>query len=158
LKAFLKSASITPTLPESQTIPSPDPATPHLLQVVGDRRGNIWDGAYRKLRSERPDLIADYGGILVKHAEIKSDLPLAQKMSAVIVKELCTMTNRQWRFRIPWRHEPVVVRDLVDKVGRVLTKFQTAGSVASNADPIHAGLPFAGICVLIPVLYPRFES
>lgn len=123
----------------------------HLLQVAGDRRGNIWDGAYRKLRSERPDLIDAYEKILVKHADIKSDLSLAQKMSAVIAKELFTMMNRQWRFRIPWRHEPVLVRDLVDKVGRVLTKFQTAGSIASNADPVHVGLPFAGICVLIPV-------
>lgn len=79
-------------------------------------------------------------------------------MSAVIFKELCTSMNRQWRFRILWRLEPIVVRDLVDKVGRVPTKFQTAGSVASNADPTHADLPFAGICVLIPVLYSRFES
>jgi hypothetical protein len=61
------------------------------------------------------------------------------------------MKTRQWKLRIPWRHDPVLVRDLVDKLVRVAHKLEVAGSVVANVDPIHVGLPFAGICVLVQV-------
>jgi hypothetical protein len=72
-------------------------------------------------------------------------------MSTVIEKELCIVTSRQWKVRIPWRREPVFVRNVVDKIVSVILKFKEVGTVAASTDPIHAGLPFAAICVLLPV-------
>lgn len=72
-------------------------------------------------------------------------------MSAVIDKELFIITNRQWKIRILPQHNPVVVRELIDKIVNVFQKVKDLGSVAASIDPVHAGIPFAGICVLVPV-------
>ena len=111
----------------------------------------LWDKAYSRLKSEKKELIETYEGILAKNAAIPEDLSLKEKMTAVIDTELCIVTNRQWKIRIPWRQEPVVVRSLVDKIVKVVLKLKDVGSAAAAIDPIHVGLPFAGICVLLPV-------
>lgn len=45
----------------------------------------------------------------------------------------------------------VAVRKLVDKIVHVFEKVKDLGSVAASIDPVHAGIPFAGICVLVSV-------
>jgi hypothetical protein len=89
--------------------------------------------------------------VLAENAGIKEDIPLQEKMSAVIDRELLKITNRQWKIRIFPMKNAVAVRKLVDKIVHVFEKVKDLGSAAASIDPVHAGIPFAGICVLVPV-------
>jgi hypothetical protein len=61
-------------------------------------------------------------------------------MSAVIDKELFIITNRQWKIRILPQHNPVVVRDLIDKIVNVFQKVKDSGSVIATIDQVHDGM------------------
>ena len=47
------------------------------------------------MRHETPEFVSAYEAILAKNADVQDDLSLAQKMSAIIAKELYIITNRQ---------------------------------------------------------------
>jgi hypothetical protein len=127
------------------------PSRPNPTQADANHHKDLWDKAYFRLRDEQKELVETYESILAKNAAISESLPLKEKMVAVVDNGVCVMTNRQWKIRILWQQEPVAVRDVVDKIVKVALKFTDMGSTAASIDPIHAGLPFAGICTLLQV-------
>lgn len=42
------------------------------------------------------------------------------------------------------------MREILDGVVKALEKFKDVGSAAARLDPVHAGLPMAAVCVLLP--------
>ncbi|KAK1813872.1 hypothetical protein LTR12_011704, partial [Friedmanniomyces endolithicus] len=59
--------------------------------------------------------------------------------------ELCA--NKRWSWT--YRGRKVYVHDQVDKVVQLLDKFKSVGDVVANVDPIHVGLPWAGIRLIL---------
>jgi len=57
--------------------------------------------------------------------------------------------NKRWTFTI--RGHTVRLGDEADKVVRWLDRFKQVGDIAANVDPMHAGLPWAGIRFLLEV-------
>jgi len=129
---------------------------------------DLWDQAYKRLQHQNGDLMAKYESILGGIAGVEDSMLPNQKalvrfsirrieclhtdiIQAVISIELRIINNRQWKLRIPLRHEPVVVRTVVEKLAAMARKLQIVGSTVAGIDPIHVGLLFAGICVLIRV-------
>ena len=119
--------------------------------TVDDRP--LWDRAYARLRDQKPEIIEAYERILANTADVKPDVPLHERMRAVIDTKIRVMTSRHWKLRIPFRKDQVLVTQILDKVVGVVLRFKSAGSVAANADPVHVGIPFAAICLLLPVNY-----
>ena len=39
----------------------------------------------------------------------------------------------------------------MESIVKIINNFKDAGTSAANADPVHAGLPWAGICLLLSV-------
>lgn len=62
-------------------------------------------------------------------------------------KKFCE--DRRWTFT--FRGQIVKLRDEADSVVLWLDRFKQVGDIAVNADPIHAGLPWAGIRFLLEV-------
>ena len=62
-------------------------------------------------------------------------------------QKICS--DKRWTFTI--RGRPVMLREEADKVIVWLDRFKAVGDIAVNADPIHAGLPWAGIRLLLEV-------
>jgi hypothetical protein len=129
---------------------------------------SLWDQAYKRLQGQNGDLVAKYESILAGIAGVEDSMLPNRKalvrfsirriewfytdlLQAVISTELRIINNRQWKLRIPLRHEPVVVRAVVEKLAAMAQRLQIVGSTVANIDPIHVGLLFAGICVLIQV-------
>jgi hypothetical protein len=57
--------------------------------------------------------------------------------------------DKRWMFT--FRGHTVRLRDEADNVMLWLDRFKQVGDIAANADPIHAGLPWAGIRLLLQV-------
>lgn len=67
--------------------------------------------------------------------------------AALNQKQSCEAKRLQWDFR----GRRVFLRDEADKVLLWLDRFKSVGDVAANADPIHVGLPWAGIRMILKV-------
>lgn len=64
---------------------------------------------------------------------------------------------KRWTFTIAGRS--TVLREEADKVIHWLNRFKSVGDVAVSADPVHAGLAWAGVRLLLEVkLYPLVVS
>ena len=69
-------------------------------------------------------------------------LKAAQKNQKICV-------DKRWSFTIGGH--PMMLREEADKVIMWLDRFEMVGDIAASADPIHAGLPWAGIRLLLEV-------
>lgn len=95
--------------------------------------------------------------LLVSEPEIESTSTLAdgdtskreKQMSALVAKKLESMETEQWKLRIGGKS--VEVRQQVDRIVKVVLVAKDFVTSAASMDPIHAGLPWAGVCMLLPV-------
>ena len=63
--------------------------------------------------------------------------------------------EKRWRFIIAGR--TIILKEVADKVVHWLSQFTEVGDAVANVDPIHVGLPWAGIRLLLQVARPRYE-
>lgn len=77
-------------------------------------------------------------------------------MSALVEKKLAIMNDKQWRIKVCGRS--VVMREQVDKIVKIVLVAKDFISTAASLDPVHAGLPWAGVCILLPVSYVKFPD
>ena len=59
--------------------------------------------------------------------------------------------DKKWRWT--YQGKDVVLRDEAQKVILWVDRFKTVGDVAANAAPIYAGLPWAGIRMILEVIH-----
>jgi len=57
--------------------------------------------------------------------------------------------GKRWVFTIAGR--TITLKEEADKIVRWLDRFKAVGDLAVNADPVHAGLPWAGLRFLLEV-------
>lgn len=76
------------------------------------------------------------------------DLALVQAIAAAKAKQRRCI-ERRWTFTFAGR--AVTLKDEADKVVYWLNRFKSVGDVVVNVDPVHAGLPWAGIRFLLEV-------
>ncbi|KAK4893768.1 hypothetical protein LTR49_028466, partial [Elasticomyces elasticus] len=65
--------------------------------------------------------------------------------AALSQKRKCEDKRWRWEFR----GRTVVLRDEADKVAALLDRFKSVGDVVANVDPVHVGLPWAGIRIIL---------
>jgi hypothetical protein len=63
------------------------------------------------------------------------------------LQQLCVKNRWSWDYKGRQIH----VADQVDKILRFLDKFKTVGDVVANVDPVHVGLPWAGVRAILEV-------
>lgn len=74
---------------------------------------------------------------------------LPSEMVDIIQNQKRTMNQRQWALPFRVRGREVIIRDQLDTVLKVLQMFKDFGSVLSNVDPVHIGIPWAGVNVIL---------
>jgi hypothetical protein len=104
--------------------------------------GEILEKALKQLRERDRVIIQDY----ISANDIASTLKQAFE-AAQAKRKVCE--SKRWIFTVG-RHT-VKLQDEADKVILWLNRFKLIRDIAVNADPIHAGLPWAGIRLLLEV-------
>ncbi|KAK3613195.1 hypothetical protein LTR56_028022, partial [Elasticomyces elasticus] len=74
--------------------------------------------------------------------------------AALSQKRKCEDKRWRWEFR----GRTVVLRDEADKVAALLDRFKSVGDVVANVDPVHVGLPWAGIRIILEAPTENFET
>ena len=118
---------------------SSQPATPH-----PSPSNSILDNALKRLLDCDRATLREY----VVPTSNDVDLALRQALAAAEEKQRYCIEKR-WTFTFAGRK--VTLKEEADKVIHWLNRFKAVGDVAVNADPIHAGLPWAGIRLVLEV-------
>lgn len=72
-----------------------------------------------------------------------------QRILELCKKRQADEQSRQWKFRLAGRD--IRMGAMLDNIVRLLEKIKVVGDVAVNADPLHAGLPWAAMRLLLTV-------
>jgi hypothetical protein len=130
---------------------SADPITPQSNQAVAPRAISRED-VLILLCHEHQKIIRDLhvdSNPLDISASIQKTIDAAEEK-----KQLCV--EKQWSLTIGGKK--IVLRDKVNTVVDLISKFKDVGTIAVGADPIHAGLPWAGICLILQVVVADKEQ
>ena len=133
------------------TIPIGEDTFQELEVLPKAGRGDLWGLAYKQLLAENEPLVRDYEEVFKTAGHVSDDsaADIQEQIQAVLVLKRKQVLQKQWRLQ--WCNKPIKVRTQIDRIVKVIGAFKEAGSVASNVDPLHAGLPWAGICFLLAV-------
>ncbi|KAG9764079.1 hypothetical protein KCU73_g1119, partial [Aureobasidium melanogenum] len=85
-------------------------------------------------------------GFIDSSKTYKRDVVAAALKVANDKHELCL--RKRWKVK-NFHGEAIVVRDVVEKVVKWITKFKEIGDIAVQYDPVHASLPWAGVRLLL---------
>jgi hypothetical protein len=158
--------SLQPSLQPSLQVPQPPAAQPPLATapnvpaqpsaITNNPTGQVVCGASsakdtaflenvlgRLTEEQRSTLESSYAQ---SSSDIDSTL-IAALQAAEDKKQLCI--SKQWTFKIGSR--TISTRDKAEKVVELLEKFKRVGDIVAGADPIHAGLPWAGVSLILQV-------
>lgn len=70
-------------------------------------------------------------------------------MEEIIQIQKKKLEERQWTLPFRVRGREMKIRDQLDTVLKVLQIFKDFGSILSNLDPVHVGIPWAGVNVIL---------
>ena len=119
--------------------------TPHQLTLSEPQIDQqFWDEVLELLAPQHRPPIREYtcGGV----HDVASTLD-GVYAAAADKKRQCEA--RRWTYT--FRGKTIRLSDAVDSITSFLDRFKAVGDVAVNADPIHAGLPWAGIRLILQV-------
>ena len=105
---------------------------------------NLFHDVLERLLVDDRATLQDY----MVHNASDIDLALEQALAAAKEKQRCCIEKR-WTFILTGR--TVVLKEEADKVVGWLNRFTAVGDVVANVDPVHVGLPWAGIRLLLEV-------
>lgn len=124
---------------------------------------SLWHEAYVELRERNHDLVSAFekilgssstsGALALSPENVERYAPTEAQLSQLVDEKLTYMNERQWRISLG--KQSIEVRTQVDRILKIITVAKDFGSSLASLDPIHAGLPWAGVCVLLPVGSPR---
>ncbi|KAK6349541.1 hypothetical protein TWF696_005825 [Orbilia brochopaga] len=125
---------------------------PHLNIPIGGPAGpakkpSLWDEALLKLPQEDQDNIKIQGGD--KLDVLKSVLTATEDAKTAAYENA---------WKINWKGEDIVLRDITDKIIVWIKKFKEVGDTIIQYDPGHAALPWAGVRFLLQVTIQDVEN
>jgi len=148
---FLQPPKPSPTAKEGSAVPSPPPSAPSPQPAMQDTNSStpfeerMIKDALSRLSLEDRKVLEDHSGM----GQVDGGAALHAVMAAA-TKKREEWENNRWTFTIG--RYIVAPRYELDKVIGVLDRIKAIGDAAASLDPVHAGLPWAGVRLLLEVL------
>ena len=127
--------------PKSVTAANPSTTATRLKTDVGN---GVLKDVLEKLGQDERETIQTY--LSSDTSNIKYALDLVRDAAVKLQQN-----NQEKRWHWAYKGREIYLPDHMDKVIRLLDKFKSTGDVVANIDPIHIGLPWAGIRILLEV-------
>jgi hypothetical protein len=137
--------------------PSPLPANP----IAGPAQTPSSDPANTSIGSGiltdalealQPDDRATVSTLLLPTNAISIDAAFDEVYTrAKELQQRCKIKRWSWNYR----GRQVYLFEQVDKVVQLLDKFKAVGDIIANVDPVHVGLPWAGVRAILEVRVQR---
>jgi hypothetical protein len=148
-----------PVLMTSKTAKSNSPyrkeeavALPRLLDPTASMQSaDLWEKAYTQLSQDpkHKDLLIKYEAILEESSPSATSESFPEKMEASVQKQIDVMKKKQWTLQ--WDQKPIVIREQAERIVKFIQTFSRLGTAIAQIDPVHIGIPWAGVCAILTV-------
>jgi hypothetical protein len=106
---------------------------------------DYWQLAVKMLQEEDTSMSSKIAG-LQQAAMVAGDEDFAKQLLQATEQSKQALTAKRWKLG-----REVILRDQLDRLLKVVSSFKEIVTVIGTIDPIHAGLPLAGFCILMQV-------
>jgi hypothetical protein len=108
---------------------------------------DYWQLAVDQLQLEDSSIADQIAG--VRQAAAAGNTDFAAQLLHTTQQGQQELESKRWKISTGSRE--VVLRGQFDRLVKAITLFKDVGNAAGSIDPLHAGLPLAGFCVLMQV-------
>lgn len=116
---------------------------------------SCWEEAAAKLLLEQPKLYAYLEDILAAQPQPRSPKALADNLLTVIETKIRAIENRE--LSLPWtvrsEDNKARIQGALKVIWKALQVFKTLGDTAANIDPLHAGIAWSGVNIVLQVRF-----
>jgi hypothetical protein len=146
--------SARPLLPSSSTSASRVASTPTPQRQDGissdanASKKDYWQLAVDQLQEEDSTVAEQITGVQ-RAAAAAGNADFAAQLLHITQQGRQELELKRWKIITGSRE--IVLRDQFDRLVKAVTLFKDVGNAAASIDPLHAGLPLAGFCVLMQV-------
>ena len=111
------------------------------------KKVSYWGLAAEQLRNDEPKIYEALQELRENKSCHSQALPF--EMVEIIEGQKKFMEERQWTLPFRVRGREIKIRNQLDTVLKVLQLFKDFGSVLSDLDPVHLGIPWAGVNLIL---------
>ena len=108
---------------------------------------SYWERAAKQLEDKEPSVFAALQELRRESSRASKDMP--SEISQIIEHHRNTMENKQWSLPFKVRGREIKIRAQLDNIWKVLQTFNAVGSTLASVDPVHVGIPWAGVCFIV---------
>ena len=112
-----------------------------------DQAFQYWERATQQLEEKEPSVFAALQELRKESSCTSKDIP--REIIEIIEQHRNTMENKQWALPLKVRGREVKIRKQLDNVWKVLQIFNAVGNTLASVDPVHAGIPWAGVSFIL---------
>lgn len=131
-------------------------ATPQVPsdEAMANQNDELWEEAWVKFQADDSELYDRLQTIIEKDPVVQMGGP--QDLGALLARKRRIMEDKQWVLNLhakAFNIEPIKIGPLFDKIIKVFKVIKPIGDTAAGLDPVHAGIPWACVSVLLPVCW-----
>jgi len=119
--------------------------------ALESQNDELWKAALEKFKTEDSELYERLQSITRKDKDpaTQNDVLQVQQFGAVLAQKRCVMEDQQWV--IHWGRKAIKIGPQFDKIIKLVKLVKPIGDAVAGLDPIHAGIPWACVSMLLPV-------
>ncbi|KAF7868360.1 hypothetical protein EAF04_004892 [Stromatinia cepivora] len=126
------------------------------LGALTNQNDALWEEAYEKFKRDDAELYERLQSIISKDPNVKSNVGQEQQFGDLLLRKRRIMEDKQWVFY--WRKKAIKIGSQFDKIVKIFKLVKPIGDTAAALDPIHAGIPWACVSVLLPLILNHSEE
>lgn len=116
------------------------------------KNDGLWEKAYTQLseNDKHKVLLEEYEAVLEDSASNRpAGTSFPTRMNAFVEEKLNIMKQKQWVLQ--WDQKSFVIRDQAERIVKFVQTFSSIGTAIAQIDPVHVGIPWAGVCAVLNV-------
>ncbi|RAL65147.1 hypothetical protein DID88_001253 [Monilinia fructigena] len=94
--------------------------------------------------------------IISKDSNATKNAGQEQQLGDLLIRKRHIMKDKQWVLH--WRKKGIRIGPQFDKIFKIFKLVKPIGDTAAGLDPIHAGIPWACVSILLPLILNHFEE
>ena len=128
------------------------------LRLLAEQRNTLWKSAFDILRSEKPDLVANFDAVVRDYARVQSSVEIYSPdgISAVTEFQKTQKEARQWKYH--WFGETYKVRDTAQGILTMVDTIQPGIAYGMQFAPPFVSMPWSVVSMLIPYIMKSLDQ
>ncbi|KAB8291199.1 hypothetical protein EYC80_009886 [Monilinia laxa] len=125
------------------------------LVALTNQNNTLWKEAYEKFKGDS-EMFERLQSTISKDSNVTKNVGQEQQLGDLLIRKRRIMEDKQWVLH--WRKKGIKIGPQFDMIVKIFKSVKPIGDTAAGLDPIHAGIPWACVSILLPLILNHSEE